>query len=194
MLRITYSTFLLLMLSACSFGGQNINENVDVGDAGLVENVMKISEEEGKTVEVELQDVLEIDTSDWLTYKNNDIGYTLKYPSEWKVDEYEKIFVGKERIAVRIYLKSVLTIHKGEKSFFSKFLPQAKILEPIFIDGHKTYLAYSEKNMDRLYHRYFLERNNEYISLYFYLTDEESNKESNKKIIYKILDTIKFTK
>jgi hypothetical protein len=82
MQKITYSVILVLLLSACSFDGQGVDENEDVemsDDTESVQSVVEMSEGVGEAVGIESHDEVEIVTKDWFTYRSEEYGFKFRY-------------------------------------------------------------------------------------------------------------------
>ena len=167
---------------------------------GEVQNQKDQKIEEIATTTEEVMDYIEyekIDTSDWLTYYNNEYGFEIKYPKGWEAEEEEQMHVGKNVKVLMLHTNrhvkefSILFIREGEDKIHTKEnfqnTPTMKLLNPIIVGGYKSYVAYKENNMKRWYYRYFFRTKNKNLYIHFW-----SSPEIKKEIFYQILNTIKF--
>jgi len=74
-LKILLVIFGVIMISAVGYGIWKMNQD------------KKISSKTPELVTPQKVQTQEIDTSDWKTYRNEEYGFEMKYPKEWKVTE-----------------------------------------------------------------------------------------------------------
>ncbi|MDO8668336.1 MAG: hypothetical protein Q7K35_04580 [bacterium] len=135
-----------------------------------------------------------IDTKDWLSYRNKEYGFELKYPKAWDLKEGSRIQLGIEQNYIMISSvaeKSYLIIDKidNSKIIVNKGM-NVKMLDNITIGGYTTEIAYIENGLSQdLFYRYFLRTSKKNLQIYFVL---EGNEEAKKSILYHIINTIKF--
>ncbi|MBI2415180.1 MAG: hypothetical protein HYV33_00775 [Candidatus Kerfeldbacteria bacterium] len=139
----------------------------------------------------------EVDTSDWLTYTNEEYGFRFKYPREWSIQErknYINIFSAKQsellkndpQTSAQIYIsvlndpnpEPIQELYKNEKDF--------KLIQSdsaVMIISYEDFNEYA--NSSSIYYYFQNKQNNIIRATYF-----KDNLEAD--LIKKIINTVQF--
>jgi uncharacterized lipoprotein YajG len=164
----------LLVLAGCTTqtttntnAVSNANATVDTNTTNDNANVV-VANSNGNT---NADQVSEVDTSDWLTYENEEYGFTVQYPSDWfyfnKIDGDEAVYD--------------VTLDKSHIRFTSN---KNKISANEFVDITITV----SESVDDIYNLQYVKHNNKYyiFDAGTWATDESLD------ILNKMLESIQF--
>ena len=136
----------------------------------------------------------EIDTGNWKVYRNEEYGFEIKYPENWAEKQSHWLQSGEMLPYVMFfdlnnqsYLIIEISNHKY-KDNINKL--DVNLLDNIYIDGIKTYLAYREVNLNNIYYKYYLKiSNNKFLKIYFVCKKETK---ANKMLMFTMLNNLYF--
>ena len=128
----------LLVLAGCTTqtatnantANQNTNTEVVVNTNEAVSNE-NTNTEQGSEVDLSAEASAEVDTSDWLTYTNEEYGFSFKYPPQWSLEvlsSTEIYLTSTSQDTIKFYIQSYQDAPEKEGEAYALLLTKTELV------------------------------------------------------------------